>query len=126
MLVTFWDRTRDLSPINHVHFQFRIVVFYLQDWEKSKMFREGTERKFCRDNYLSSITFEMIYAVRAQLLGQLRASGFVSSKGINDVKELNSNSGNWALVKGILVATLYPNICGVDKEKNSLFNGYVQ
>lgn len=86
------------------------------------MFSAGSENRFCRENYLSAVTFEMIYAIRMQLLGQLRACGFVKAKGTGDLKELNNNSNNWALVKGILVATLYPNICGTDRTKNVLYN----
>ncbi|CAL8101441.1 unnamed protein product [Orchesella dallaii] len=97
-----------------------------QDWETSKLYCEGTQRRFCRDNYLSAVTFEMVYAIRAQLLGQLRASGFVKNKGPSDLLELNTNSDNWALVKGVLVATLYPNICGVDRDdtKKVLYNSF--
>lgn len=100
------------------------MYFVLQDWEKSRLFCDGTERRFCRDHYLSSLTFEMVYAIRSQLLGQLRASGFVKTKGKGDLKELNANSNNWALVKGVLMATLYPNICGVDRAKKVLYNRY--
>lgn len=67
----------------------------------------------------------MVYAIRSQLLGQLRASGFVKTKGKGDLKELNANSNNWALVKGVLMATLYPNICGVDRVKKVLYNRYI-
>lgn len=65
----------------------------------------------------------MVYAIRQQLVGQLRASGFIKTKGRSDLKELNSNSDNWPMVKGVLVATLYPNICGIDRAKKILYNG---
>jgi len=64
----------------------------------------------------------MIYAIRTELLGQLRASGFVRCKGTGDVKNLNYNSNNWAVVKGILVAALYPNVMKLDQGSCSLSN----
>ena len=93
-----------------------------QEWEKSSLFNDRVVRDFCQKNYLSSATFEMVVGIRAQLLGQLRSCGFVQPKGSNDVKSLNVNSDNWALVKGILASTLYPNICGIDIKNKSLFN----
>jgi len=58
--------------------------------------------------------------VRTQLLGQLRASGFVRARGGGDIRDLNSNSENWAVVKAALCAGLYPNILRVDRERNQL------
>ena len=37
--------------------------------------------------------------MRSQLLGQLRATGFVRARGGNDIRDLNTNSENWAVVK---------------------------
>jgi hypothetical protein len=64
----------------------------------------------------------MVCGIRAQLLGQLRAAGFVQNTGAGDLKDINSNSGNWALVKGILVSTLYPRVCAIDKQNKWLYN----
>jgi len=58
--------------------------------------------------------------VRTQLLGQLRASGFVRARGGGDIRDLNSNSENWAVVKAALCAGLYPNILRVDRERSQL------
>lgn len=38
-------------------------------------------------------------AMRSQLLGQLRATGFVRARGGSDIRDLNTNSENWAVVK---------------------------
>lgn len=54
--------------------------------------------------------------LRAQLLGQLRASGFVRAKGGGDIRDLNSYAENWAVVKAALTAGFYPNIARVDRE----------
>ncbi|KAL7988858.1 hypothetical protein Chor_007777 [Crotalus horridus] len=61
-------------------------------------------------------TMEIIIGMRTQLLGQLRASGFVRARGGGDIRDVNTNSENWAVVKGALVAGMYPNIVHVDRE----------
>lgn len=62
---------------------------------------------------------------RTQLLGQLRASGFVRARGGGDIRDLNSNSENWAVVKAALCAGMYPNIIHVDRERKQLTTTYV-
>lgn len=48
--------------------------------------------------------------MRTDLLGQLRACGFVHVKGHGDIKDLNVNSHSWALVKAVLFAALSNNV----------------
>ena len=59
----------------------------------------------------------MIVGMRTQLLGQLRASGFERARGGGDIRDLNTNSENWAVVKAALVAGMYPNILRVDRDR---------
>ncbi|KAI8792942.1 ATP-dependent RNA helicase YTHDC2 [Biomphalaria glabrata] len=79
-----------------------------QAWQKAKS--EGWERAFCEKNYISSATMEMLLGMRMQLLAQLRASGFLRARGAGDIRDLNTNSDNWALVKACLLAGTYPNL----------------
>ncbi|XP_010120538.1 PREDICTED: probable ATP-dependent RNA helicase YTHDC2 [Chlamydotis macqueenii] len=85
-----------------------------QAWQKARS--DGWERAFCEKNFLSQATMEIIVGMRTQLLGQLRASGFVRARGGADIRDVNTNSENWAVVKAALVAGMYPNLVHVDRE----------
>ncbi|KAK2498468.1 hypothetical protein MC885_008233, partial [Smutsia gigantea] len=52
---------------------------------------------------------EMIYNLEIQ-------RGFVRARGGGDIRDVNTNSENWAVVKAALVAGMYPNLIHVDKE----------
>ncbi|XP_061703653.1 3'-5' RNA helicase YTHDC2 isoform X2 [Syngnathoides biaculeatus] len=87
-----------------------------QAWQKSRT--DGLERPFCEKNFLSNATMEMILGMRTQLLGHLRATGFVSVHGDSDIHHVNINSENWAVVKAALVAGMYPNLLHINSETN--------
>lgn len=85
-----------------------------QAWQKARS--EGWERSFCEKNFLSQATMDMILGMRTQLLGQLRAIGFVRARGGSDIRDVNMNSENWAVIKAALVAGMYPNLVHINKE----------
>ncbi|CAB1318506.1 unnamed protein product [Coregonus sp. 'balchen'] len=89
-----------------------------QAWQKARS--DGWERSFCEKNFLSQATMEIIIGMRTQLLGQLRAIGFVRARGGGDIRDVNLNSENWSVVKAALVAGMYPNLIHVDHESCSL------
>ncbi|XP_072550527.1 3'-5' RNA helicase YTHDC2 isoform X2 [Salminus brasiliensis] len=89
-----------------------------QAWQKARS--DGWERSFCEKNFLSQATMEIIIGMRTQLLGQLRAIGFVRARGGGDIRDVNLNSENWAVVKAALVAGMYPNLTHVDRESLTL------
>uniref|UniRef100_UPI00358FE3E5 3'-5' RNA helicase YTHDC2-like n=1 Tax=Myxine glutinosa TaxID=7769 RepID=UPI00358FE3E5 len=95
-----------------------VLLRAFQAWQRA--YAEGWERAFCERNHLSQGTMEMIIGMRAQLLGQLRASGFVRAHGAGDIRDLNVNSENWAVVKAALVAGLYPNVAHVNRADRTL------
>ncbi|CAI2725143.1 unnamed protein product [Schistosoma spindalis] len=95
-----------------------VLLRAFQFWQKSRA--EGWEKEFCQKHFISTATFEVIIAIRTQLLGQLRASGFVKTKGSGDIRDLNSNSENWAVVKAAIVAGLYGNLAQVDRKNSCL------
>ncbi|XP_031779462.1 3'-5' RNA helicase YTHDC2 [Nasonia vitripennis] len=94
------------------------VLRAFQIWQNARA--NGWERAFCEKNFISAAVMEMVVGMRTQLLGQLRASGFVKSRGSGDIRDLNSNSENWAVVKAALTAGLYPNLIRVDREHAQL------
>ncbi|CAJ1070962.1 '-5' RNA helicase YTHDC2 isoform X2 [Xyrichtys novacula] len=89
-----------------------------QSWQKACT--DGWERSFCEKNFLSQATMDMILGMRTQLLGQLRAIGFVRARGHNDIRDMNLNSENWGVVKAALVAGMYPNLVHVNPETAQL------
>lgn len=50
------------------------------------------------------LNFLCISGMRTQLLGQLRAAGFVRARGGSDIRDLNTNSENWAVVKVFFIS----------------------
>ncbi|NWI94243.1 YTDC2 helicase, partial [Pitta sordida] len=46
----------------------------------------------------------------------LLASGFVRARGGADIRDVNTNSENWAVIKAALVAGAYPHVVHVDRE----------
>lgn len=110
---------------HYCHVGLVLMMMYsaeLQEWEQVTAMRDSDQRRFCRERYLSSACFDMVYGIRSQLLGQVRAAGFISTTGASDLKIVNQNAHNWSLVKGILVSMLYPNICSIDRENKNVFN----
>ncbi|XP_049836121.1 3'-5' RNA helicase YTHDC2-like isoform X3 [Schistocerca gregaria] len=89
-----------------------------QAWQHARA--NGWEKSFCEKHFVSAATMEMVVGLRTQLLGQLRASGFVRARGGGDIRDLNSNSENWAVVKAALCAGVYPNLIRVDREHTQM------
>ena len=58
-------------------------------------------------------TMEMVAGMRRQILAQLRSLGLIRQRGPGDIKDLNSNSRNWAVSNAVVGAGLYPNIIKV-------------
>ncbi|XP_076800164.1 3'-5' RNA helicase YTHDC2-like isoform X2 [Clavelina lepadiformis] len=85
-----------------------------QAWQKARS--DGWEKEFCQKHFMSQAAMEKIVGMRSQLLGQLRATGFVRARGGSDIRDLNTNSENWAVVKAALCASLYPNILRADRK----------
>lgn len=89
-------------------------------WQSAS--HNGSERRFCSHYFISPAAMEMIQGIRTHLLGLLRASGFVHTKGSGDIRGVNTNSDNWPVVKAALSAGCYPNFVRIDREKNQLIS----
>ncbi|KAK8754608.1 hypothetical protein OTU49_016863, partial [Cherax quadricarinatus] len=95
-----------------------VLLKAFQAWQKAC--GEGWERGWCERNYVSGATMEMIHGMRSQVLAQLRGAGFVRARGPGDIRDVNSNSDNWAMVKAALVSGMYPNLIRVDRDQCQL------
>lgn len=95
-----------------------ILLRVFQLWNEAKQQRRETE--FCSKYFISNGSMEMIYAVRQNILGQLRALSLVRSNGNRKIQELNEMSNNWSVVKACLVAGLYPNVARIDLLSSNL------
>ncbi|XP_059668650.1 DExH-box ATP-dependent RNA helicase DExH1 isoform X2 [Cornus florida] len=77
-----------------------------EGWKDAK--RNGKERAFCWENFLSPITLQMMEDMRNQFLDLLSDIGFVDkSRGAN---AYNQYSSDLEMVSAILCAGLYPNV----------------
>jgi len=94
-------------------------------WQDS---RTGSRRRNKEpSDYLSSATMFYIKNLRQQLLGQLRAAGFVrngqkggfKSDEFGSIKDCNVNSDKWSVVKSALVVGSYPNLARAVEEGKS-------
>ena len=52
----------------------------------------------------------MIFLLRVQMVGELRASGYIKARGSCEIKQLNLHSESWAAIKAALTSGLYPNM----------------
>uniref|UniRef100_A0A0N7ZAQ8 RNA helicase n=1 Tax=Scylla olivacea TaxID=85551 RepID=A0A0N7ZAQ8_SCYOL len=95
-----------------------VLLKAFQAWQKACT--EGWERGWCERNYISGAAMEMIHGMRSQVLAQLRGAGFVRARGPGDIRDVNSNSDNWAMVKAALVSGMYPNLIRVDRDQCQL------
>lgn len=90
------------------------VLRAFQAWQRARS--EGWERQFCQQSCVSGPRLETVAALRAHVLGQLRALGFVRARGAGDIRDLNSHAENWAVVKAALCAGAYPHLARVDRQ----------
>ncbi|KAJ7384544.1 3'-5' RNA helicase ythdc2 [Desmophyllum pertusum] len=95
-----------------------IFVQVFRGWQRARS--EGFDRNYCRRNYLSQATLEMMAGMRSQILGQLKVAGFIRPRGAGDIRDLNSNSNNWAVVKAALCAGTFPQVARVDRSAKKL------
>lgn len=89
-----------------------------QAWQLARA--NGSERSFCSRNLICGATMETIVGYRSQLLAQLRALSLVKARGSGDIKDVNSNSEKWHVVKAVLVSGLYPSLARVDRDTLTL------
>ncbi|CAA3002301.1 D -box ATP-dependent RNA helicase D 1 isoform X1 [Olea europaea subsp. europaea] len=77
-----------------------------EEWKDTK--RNGKERAFCWENFLSPITLQMMDDMRLQFLDLLSDIGFVDKS--RGAQAYNQYSHDLEMVCAILCAGLYPNV----------------
>ncbi|CAL1548512.1 unnamed protein product [Lymnaea stagnalis] len=99
-------------------------------WSEAKKQSSHQAYMYCRDNFLSIKTLQMLASLKQQYVELLSDIGFIrpgirsrdveraakgGSDGVENITglEANVNSSNWKLLSAMLVAALYPNIVQV-------------
>lgn len=77
-----------------------------EGWKDAK--RNGAERSFCWDNFLSPVTLQMMDDMRMQFLDLLSDIGFVNKS--RGPSAYNQYSHDLEMVCAVLCAGLYPNV----------------
>ncbi|KAJ3690094.1 hypothetical protein LUZ61_019258 [Rhynchospora tenuis] len=70
--------------------------------------RNGREKSFCWENFLSPITLKMIDDMRNQFIDLLSEIGFISKA--RGVKAYNQYGNDLEMISAVLCAGLYPNV----------------
>ena len=107
------DRFSARSLSDHI-----AILRACQGWVHAR--EEGRDRDFCFRNFISPAVMEMVSGMRNQLIAHLRSLGFIRPRGPGDIKDLNSNSRNWSVIKAIICGGMYPTLMQVDRETNKL------
>jgi hypothetical protein len=77
---------------------------------KERQGDEKARRVFCRLNFLSYTTLDMIRELRQQFFQLLQEIGFAAAASHPSDPAFNRNSENIAVLKAVLCAGLYPNV----------------
>lgn len=94
-----------------------VLLRIFQQW--SQLRKMGmNDRKFCDDNFISSVAMDRVRGIRQQILSYLQNSGLTRT----DLGFLNQNSSKWPVVKACLCAGLYPNVARIDRKKKSMYS----
>lgn len=82
------------------------ILQAFEGWQMAK--RDGRDRQYCWQNYLSSATLSMMEDMRFQFLDLLSDIGFYDhSRGL---QLYNSSSANLEMVRAVLCAGLFPSV----------------
>lgn len=101
-----------------------VLLKLFQAWNEARA--NNTDRHFCRENFISNATMQMICGIRSQLLSHLRSTDFIQHRAPGNIHDLNRNSAYWAVVKAALTAGLYPNVCRIDRKQGQLKSSMVE
>lgn len=83
-----------------------VLLKAYMSWQSAISKNKATE--FCDEFFLSEPILDITSLTRIQLMGQLRALGYVGN--IHTIKAINKHSDSWPIVKAVILQGLYPNI----------------
>ena len=82
------------------------LVAAFEGWEAAKRGGGGGVHRFCTQHFLSPGTCNTLAGLKQQLANELVHCGLVPT-----LEAASRNSGNNALVRAILAAGMYPQVC---------------
>uniref|UniRef100_A0A1A9ZN03 Helicase-associated domain-containing protein n=1 Tax=Glossina pallidipes TaxID=7398 RepID=A0A1A9ZN03_GLOPL len=108
------ERSRLSEGIVSDHF---VYLRLYQEWQ-NEVHDENNEHLLNEYDFILNGLLEQICDIRTQLVGALRSSQLIHSKGVLSMHYINMKSHCWPIIKAVLVGGLYPNICLGDSKIN--------
>lgn len=84
-----------------------------QEWQNNSR-NEDNSLELNEYYFILNGLLEQVCNTRTQLVGSLRSSQLIHSKGDLSMHYINLKSNSWSVIKAALVAGLYPKICAYD------------
>lgn len=108
------ERSRLSEGILSDHF---VYLRLYQEWQ-NEVHDEYNDHLLNEYDFILNGLLEQICDIRTQLVGVLRSSQLIHSKGVLSMHYINMKSHCWPIIKAVLVGGLYPNICLGDSKIN--------
>ncbi|XP_065369270.1 benign gonial cell neoplasm protein [Calliphora vicina] len=110
------EKQRLSEGISSDHFMYlRLYQEWQNNFRNEEISLELNEYHFILNGLL-----EHVCNMRTQLVGSLRSSQLIHSKGDLSMHYINQKSNCWSVIKAALVGGMYPNICVVDSNVNRI------
>lgn len=97
------------------HKEFSDHKAFVGLYEKWLETNPNLRSEFCKQNRLTKKVMKFIHD-NVELLNQRLQFNF----SIPNIKKLSSNSNDWEMVRACLAASMFPQICQIDKEEKSI------
>uniref|UniRef100_A0A1A9WW34 Helicase ATP-binding domain-containing protein n=1 Tax=Glossina brevipalpis TaxID=37001 RepID=A0A1A9WW34_9MUSC len=88
-----------------------------QEWQNG-VYHKNDDSLLNEYYFILNGILEQVCDIRTQMVGALRSSQLIHSKGSLSMHYINLKSNCWPIIKAVLVGGLYPNICLADLKIN--------